>query len=213
MKTRLYTLLFAGLALTALLAFKLLDQDPLLSEIKQLLHQYRHTTTPEKVYVHTDKPLYYPQENLWFSGYIVGASNRSELANSDVAYVELISPKGSVQKRLRLPIQQGKIKGDFKLGSTGGIYKLRAYTHWMKNFGEKAFFEKKIQVQQVMKPKLLLRLDFEKEKYGQGDTVTALFTAKDLKNQEIALQEFQYTVQLAGKQYKKDFYKTSYNFV
>lgn len=208
MKTRLYTLLFAGLAFTALLAFKLLDQDPLLSEIKQLLHQYRYTTTPEKVYVHTDKSLYYPQENLWFSGYIAGASNRPEPTNSDVAYVELISPKGSVQKRLRLPIQHGKIKGDFKLGSTGGIYKLRAYTHWMKNFGEKAFFEKKIQVQRVMKPKLLLRLDFEKEKYGQGDTVTALFIAKDLKNQEIALQEFQYTVQLAGKQYQKDFYKT-----
>lgn len=204
MKRKLPLIILLTVVAGALLAFRLLGDDPLLLEIKQKLHDYQRKTSQEKIYLHTDKPVYYPHEDIWFSGYLTDTGNKPGSSLSHLAYVELINPKGNVQRTLKLLVQGGKIKGDFKLGGTGGIYKIRAYTHWMKNFGNKAFFEKKIVVQQVIKPRLLLKLDFAHEKYGQGDTVTALFTAKDLKNRPIALQDFKYTVQLAGKTYRKD---------
>ena len=209
MKKRIHLIILLTITAGALLAFRVLSDDPLLQEIKQKLSDYQRKTRQEKIYLHTDKPMYYPNEDLWFSGYLTNAANKFDGSVSDVVHVELIDPRGSVQQKLKLLVQQGKIKGNLKLGGTGGIYKVRAYTEWAKNFGKDAFFEKEITVQQVVKPRLLLKLDFEREKYGQGDTVTALLTAKNLKNEPIALQEFQYTVQLAGKAYRKDFYKTN----
>ncbi len=153
----------------------------------------------EKIYVQTDRSFYFPDETIWFKAYVV--NNKNETSDlSDIAYAELITPKGSVVKRLRLRINNGYTYGDFTINKNwvGGVYTLKMYTNWMRNYGEKAFFTKKITVQKIVQPKLLLNLKFQEEAYGKSSWVTAIFEAKDLKNNPLANIRMNYKVAIEG---------------
>ncbi|WP_298901252.1 TonB-dependent receptor plug domain-containing protein [uncultured Psychroserpens sp.] len=162
---------------------------------------YQNTIAPiEKIYTQTDRPFYFPGETLWFKSYIVTENNTvSNL--SDVAHAQLISPKGAVVKSLRLSIKDGYAYGDFDINTNwvGGIYTLKVYTNWMRNFGENTFFTKQITVQKVVKPNLLLTLEFQKEGYGKNSKVIADFEVKDLKNNPLANTEITYEVSVKGQ--------------
>lgn len=154
----------------------------------------------EKIYTQTDRPFYFPSETIWFKSYIVGTDNTISTL-SDIMHAELISPKGAVVKSLMLSVKEGYAYGDFKIDNNwvGGIYTLKYYTNWMNNFGDEAFFTKKITVQKVVKPNLLLNLKFEKEGYGKSSKVISNFEAKDLKNSPLANTKIDYTVSVKGK--------------
>ena len=80
----------------------------------------------------------------------------------------------------------------------GGLYKLRAYTNWMKNFREDYCFEKEIQVQKVIFPRLLMKIDFEKEAYGASDKVGASLSIRTLEDKPLANRDYKFIVSLAG---------------
>jgi hypothetical protein len=71
-----------------------------------------------------------------------------------VLYVELITPQDTILQQHLLRIIHGFAIGDFKLPieATSGIYRVRAYTRWMRNFDEAFFFERKIPVVQTTNP-------------------------------------------------------------
>ena len=156
----------------------------------------------EKIYSHTDRPLYFPNETIWFKAYVVNSSNTIS-ALSEMMYVDLLSPKGSVVKTLRLPVRNGYSYGDIQIDKNwvGGIYTLKMYTNWMRNYGEKQFFTKEITVQKIVRPNLLMKLEFEKEGYGKSSEVSANFEVKDLKNKPLAGTEISMAVMLSGKTY------------
>ena len=184
--------------------FKKLNQDAFTQKMEANFTTYQQIRSPEKIYVHTDKPFYYPGENIWLSGYLRGVGSTPANQLSDIAYVELLNPKGSEIAKLALPVRNGKFFGDFNLppGTEGGLYTIKAYTQWMKNFGQKDyFFEKKLQVQKAIKPQLLLKLDFKREAYGPKDRVEAELEARDLQDRPIALHEVSYQVKLANSVY------------
>ena len=70
-----------------------LGNDVFTQKIESKFTAYQQGHTPEKIYLHTDKPFYYPSEDIWFSGYLqpVGVSNVDQL--SDIAYVTLLNPQ------------------------------------------------------------------------------------------------------------------------
>ncbi|TMM57347.1 hypothetical protein FEE95_12750 [Maribacter algarum] len=156
----------------------------------------------EKIYTHTDRPLYFPGETIWFKSYVMNRSNTIS-AISEMMYADLISPKGSVVKTLRLPVQNGYSYGDFFINKEwiGGVYTLKIYTNWMRNYGEELLFTKKITVQKVVQPKLLMKLKFVKEGYGRSSEVTADFEVKDLKNNPLSNTEVNLAVMIDGKSY------------
>src|SRR5471032_50959 len=109
------------------------------------------TTSPffyEKVYLHTDRDVYTQGEDLWFKAYLVNAQNNKPISYSHNLYVELISPGLQITMRHALRLEDGLGNGDFKLPDTlsAGTYRLRAYTNWMRNFGDAFVFEKNIAV-------------------------------------------------------------------
>ncbi|MEN7549926.1 TonB family protein [Rapidithrix thailandica] len=169
------------------------------------LETYQHHLPQEKVYLHFDKPFYKPGDDLWFKAYLRNGSNLQASQTSEIIYVELINPKGTIEKELRLVAQNGWTKGDFHLdeSSPGGMYKVKAYTQWMKNFGEDLFFEKDLQVQALVLPKLRMKLDFERKAYGPGDQVVATLDLATLSNQALAKHKFNYTAQLQGGEFNK----------
>lgn len=102
----------------------------------------------EKVYLHVDRASYYPGDDLWFKAYLVDASGLVLTDHSSNLHAELISPAGKIIASNNLKISGGMSCGDFHLPAdiASGIYHLRAYTNYMRNFGEDLFFKKDILV-------------------------------------------------------------------
>lgn len=197
MLNRLFVVL---IILAGITAFQWIEGDPFLEKLKKQLQSYTSGYPEEKIYIQTDKPIYAPGETIWFNTFVLMADKPVPSALSDVVYVELIDAKGNVAATAHLVLTEGTANGDFQLSeqAPGGRYRMRAYTRWMKNFGEENVFTKEVIIQHIITPRLLLKLDFEKESYGPGEQVTALITATNLKQEACAHASLEYTLQLAG---------------
>ncbi len=105
----------------------------------------------EKVYLHTDRSNYIFGENLWYKAYMVYAYTNTLYDSSKLLYVELISPDSKILARNITKLEAGLGHGDFKLTDSIGIekpgkYQIRAYTNWMRNFGDDFIFIKEIEI-------------------------------------------------------------------
>lgn len=172
-------------------------------QIHQSFKAYDEAIPQEKLYLHTDRSLYNPGETIWFKAYLTDVAHLpSEV--SPIVYAQLLNPKGSKEKEINLVQKNGAFYADFQLNANapGGIYKIRAYTTWMKNQGDRFFFEKEITVQGVVLPNLLMKLDFAKDAYGPGDMVTAELDVRSLDDMPLANKNFSATISLAGTKIK-----------
>jgi hypothetical protein len=105
----------------------------------------------EKVYLHTDRDYYYPRETIWLKAYIGYSMPELRDTLSQTLYVELLSPdKARIDSKV-YQIKEGIAWGDFKLDDNlaPGQYYLRAYTNWMRNYGDSALFVKPIPILKV----------------------------------------------------------------
>jgi hypothetical protein len=102
----------------------------------------------EKLYLHVDRDSYYPGDDIWFKAYLIDASERLLSANSTNLHVELISPDLKIIGSRVIKLDNGLGNGDFHLSEKlrSGRYNLRAYTNYMRNFGDQLFFNKDINI-------------------------------------------------------------------
>ncbi len=102
----------------------------------------------EKVHLHLDRSVYAAGDTIWFKAYTVLAGTNELSATSKVLHADLYASSGTRISRLQLPLRSGLSNGDIALPDTlkEGQYRLRAYTSWMRNFGDSTFFEKDIQI-------------------------------------------------------------------
>ncbi len=102
----------------------------------------------QKVYLHFDKDRYGAYERVWYKAYVVNATNHRPDSISTNLYVDLINPGGYVVQTELLQLQNGFAHGDFAFQDTvpEGIYRIIAYTNWMRNAGSEYFFSKNIYV-------------------------------------------------------------------
>lgn len=162
---------------------------------------YDSIQTQEKIYVQTDRTLYRPGDAVWLNAFVLNGTNcPSELSRE--VYVELRDPKGSVLKLKILKNEHGLAEGQLVFPATAveGIYTLRAYSYWMQNFGVAHYFEKKLTVQKVVLPEVLMTLDFEQETYGEGSQVMAIFKARTKDNKALREKKVSFEVTVEGEQ-------------
>jgi hypothetical protein len=102
----------------------------------------------EKTYLHTDRAVYAQGDTLWFKAYLVNAQDNTPIASSGNLHVELISPGAKIITSELIRMDKGLGNGDFDLPDSlaAGKYHLRAYTNWMRNFGDNFVFEKEITI-------------------------------------------------------------------
>lgn len=108
-----------------------------------------HAASPfEKVYLRTDKEIYTRGETLWFSAHVVDAGEHTPSILSSLLYVDLINPGDTIVSTLHLKIVEGRGNGDFFIADSlaEGIFHLRGYTNYMKNFEEGFQFNKPIKI-------------------------------------------------------------------
>ena len=148
---------------------------------KEMFNNYSKLLSPEKVYLHTDKDVYFATDTIWFSGYVENASYASEFDESNYIYVELITdqiyrdvaswknfafyePSVAVRKKIK------RIDNTFsghivvpEMNSTGrGI--IRAYTYWMLNRPAEFMFYKELELTNPMKDRVVEEMRNKKVK-------------------------------------------------
>jgi len=160
-----------------------------------------YAATKEKIYIQTNHVFYKPGEVVYFKLYLVKAQDQTPSYQSNVVYVELISPAGTVAQKLSFKANNGYTEGsfDFTEQAVGGIYKIRAYTSWMMNENDNRFFVKEITLQKVLAPRILLKLDFPEKGYGAGSAVKANFSMRNIANEPIGNYLVRYTVSVGGE--------------
>ena len=128
------------------------------------LENLRQGKPIEKLYLQTDKPYYSAGDTLRFKGYLLNADFLTPALSSGLLYVELDDEAGKSAKRIMVPVISGMAWGDMALDSTevpDGNYTLRAYTSWMRNFGEDYVFKKNITVARSAYNPLLVKSNFK----------------------------------------------------
>ncbi len=183
-----------------------MDND-ITRSIKEKINSWNITVPEDRVYVQFDKPFYEPGETIWFSTAIRDAATMKPSTKSDMIYVELVNPKGSVDKTIKLLARDGNGKGEFQLDefATGGMYKVRAYTMWQRNFDPTGYgFEKDIQVQDVILPNLKMKVDFEKKAYGPGDEVVVKLEVNTNENKALTNQKVKIVVNIEGQKFTEE---------
>ncbi|MBA4168305.1 MAG: hypothetical protein H0X41_12330, partial [Chitinophagaceae bacterium] len=113
-----------------------------------------HSIFREKIFVRTDKSNYMAGEMLWWKLYYTDAYLRRPASLSRIAYLEIIDPAGKPVLQAKSALGKGGSNGVFFLppSVSSGVYTLRAYTNWMKNFGPDYFFSKQIAIINALHP-------------------------------------------------------------
>nr|WP_294792901.1 hypothetical protein [uncultured Mucilaginibacter sp.] len=128
------------------------------------LTNIRELKPVEKLYLQTDKPYYSVGDTLRFKGYLLNADYLTPSLRTGLLYVELDNEQGKSAKRIMVPVISGMAWGDMTLDSAevpDGNYTLRAYTNWMRNFGEDYIFRKTITVSKSADNPLLVKANFK----------------------------------------------------
>ncbi|MDF2438356.1 MAG: large extracellular alpha-helical protein [Bacteroidota bacterium] len=207
--SKILSLVTAGVASLALVAwispgnyYQMMSDNELIRSLKKKLISYNEQMPEDRIYLQLDKPMYEPGDNIWFSAFIRDAASMKTSSKSDILHVELLNPKGTIEKSVNIIAKNGIAAGDFILDdeALGGMYKIRAYTNWMKNEGENNFFEKDIQIQDVVLPNLKMKLDFEKKAFGAGDEVVARLELNTNENKALNNHKIKFAASLEGKQ-------------
>ena len=99
----------------------------------------------EKIYVHSDRNDYSQGDTIWLRNYIMGD------VGSGIIYTEITDKnKQLICRTLLYCPDRSLFEGYLVLPDTipNGVYLLRAYTNYLRNYGEEAFFQKEIVVGQ-----------------------------------------------------------------
>lgn len=103
----------------------------------------------EKIFIHHDKPYYRVRDTIWMKGYILTTPEHIPNDSSRLVYIEVINAQNEVVKRVSSPCVYGLFVSNIILSErdyTQGEYLLRAYTKYLRNFGDSLFFESRFKV-------------------------------------------------------------------
>jgi len=167
------------------------------------LNNIRELKPIEKLYLQTDKPYYSLGDTLRFKGYLLNADYLTPSLSSGLLYVELDDAEGKSAKRIMVPVVSGLAWGDISLDSVevpNGSYTLRAYTNWMRNFGEDYVFKKPFIVSKSSDNPLLVKANFKQA--GNKAEAELLFSLLDGRIQ--AFKDVELKVMNGRKNLSKD---------
>lgn len=136
------------IGLLAILPFVLFSQNTSRT-LEERVNEYTLNHPRFKVFLHVDKPYYVPGDTVWYAGYAVVGPNHELDVLTGVLHVDMYNlsdGKPLVQQLVRL--EKGHATGQITLSDSlpAGVYGLRAYTQFMRNFSEADFFQRRLVV-------------------------------------------------------------------
>ena len=117
----------------------------------EMLSQADEPLTLEKLYLHTDREFYFLGETIWFKAYLLDGQSFSPVTDIQNLYIDLIDSKGRISQNQVLLYENGEASGSRLIPDTSltGTFMIRAYTDYLKKFGEDAFFHKALKISEV----------------------------------------------------------------
>jgi|GEM_PF-287828 len=111
-------------------------------------YKYSPASFAEKIYLQLDGKVYTTDKTIWFKAVVTNAVDHTPTTLSRVLHVELIGPDERIVEKKLIKIEEGIGEGFFDLNQSysEGLYQVRAYTEWNKNFGDDFFFKEYIRV-------------------------------------------------------------------
>ena len=196
--------LFMILVVTAIFGFTG-PGDDFISKLVDQLNKWQSERPQEKVYLHLDKPYYAVGDDIWFKAYVTIGSKHQLSAYSEILNVDLIDENDSVKRSIKLPLQNGLTYGDFALPDTlqEGNYRIRAYTNWMRNFGDAYFFDKTIAVVNSVSNTIFTKSSYSYSQQNGKQKVNAVINYNDLDGKPYSGNEVSYRVEFNGKTISK----------
>jgi len=145
----------------------------------------------EKVYLHLDKPYYAAGDDIWFRAYLVNAATHTPSELSNIVYVELIGPADTLIQRLALKKDKGNFNGSFRLDDAlpEGHYRIRAYTNWMRNWGEEFFFRKDLMIGNSRLSRLQTQVTYEVNRRAEPPEIEAMIRFLDEDGEAVTGRE------------------------
>src|SRR5258706_8187525 len=115
----------------------------------------------EKVTLNTDRTLYISGEQVLFSASLT-FDNRSSSDLSQILYVDIISPDGKSISGGKFKIENLSTNGCVTIPeeTITGVYYVRAYTKYMRNFGPESFSYNAIKIVNPLRNDVLEGNDF-----------------------------------------------------
>jgi hypothetical protein len=164
------------------------------------IDSYNKSLPVEKAFLHFDKPYYSTGDTAWFKGYLTSeALNYSPLSSR--LYVELLNDSNAVVKRFVFPVAYGITWGSIPLSKNyvnEGTYTIRAYTNWMRNFGDDYFFKQSFYINNQGDNTWLVNVKPSVSSEGGKDGVKLAMKFTSLDNNTAGLRDMQLKV-LNGK--------------
>lgn len=127
----------------------LIAQQNLDGQIDKLLFNYTNENVSEKVFLHLDKPYYAAGERIWFKAYLVDGIFHKADSLSAVLYVDVLkNGDDKIVNSGRFRLDGGLGHGELLLPDSiaNGLYTIRAYTNWMRNFSMDFFYKQTFEV-------------------------------------------------------------------
>lgn len=123
-------------------------QDSIISELVNKIEQFNKNFQNEKIYFTTDKEIYQPNDNIWFSAQIFNSVTNAQSDLSKGLKVKIIDKSGQIIEEEKFQIRQSIVSGNFRLPNklSDGFYALIAYTTWMENDSLNRIFRKFIEI-------------------------------------------------------------------
>lgn len=127
--------------------------------ITRKFQSYCSSVPREEIFIHTDREEYISGEDLWFKIYLIDRQSFKPSLNSRIVYFEVLNADNKPVLQKKILIDNGFGPGQAVLPDSlsSGIYTIRAYTSWMKNFLPYNCFMKDISVYNSYKTKTFIR--------------------------------------------------------
>jgi hypothetical protein len=138
----------------------------------------------EKLYVQFDRSYYTIGDTIHFKAYLLNANYLTLSSHSRLLYIEMDDRDNVSVKRVMVPIASGLSWGDFALTKKDfppGNYTFRAYTNWMRNFGEDYVFSKNFYISPAMGQSFLVNAAFKLN----GNSIEAKLQFSNLDKQPL----------------------------
>jgi hypothetical protein len=182
-------------------------KQPVLKDIISAIDTIRNRLPVEKIYLQTDKPYYSGEDTLHFKAYLLDADFMRPSQRSGLLYVELDNADNKMVKRIMSPLASGVTWGDIALDEKEippGSYTLRAYTNWMRNFGEDYVFKKNIYITLASSSSTLITAAFKADTASGKNNIQANLYFADLDKDALRMKEMQLRVMNGKRTLLKD---------
>lgn len=160
--------------------------------LRDAASRFQKARPREKVYLHTDKDVYFAGDTLWFKAYVLDATLLSASESSKLLFIEIHNDSLDVIRRVSVILKNGIGNAQIPLTKNAfndGRYTIKAYTNWMQNFESSTAFSKKIYIAKIFNDSWVASLTINTKTNDGKENLLGEVQLQDLSNMPVGLRD------------------------